>query len=236
MNLQLFAPCYGPPGTERIADRLRHSAKHFSYPDVTLYMLGMLSPGSPHGGEMQGVYIIEEMKRSTAELVICSDASDVLFTGPMDEMLEKFLAFDSPFVIGTEMSSHVRGEDIETGMTRLWKESGHRYGALNIGYWIGYREYAIELLQKSIDLYRGTPNQLDNPQAWLPMGLVRDTLVFTLDRNAVLFQPAEDMPNLRIENGRLHNVVTDTWPSMIHFNGSGGNLGEYDKFYREIIR
>jgi hypothetical protein len=151
-------------------------------------------------------------------------------------MLEKFDTFDSPFVIGTEMSSHVRGEDIETGMTRLWKESGHRYGALNIGYWIGYREYAIELLQKSIDLYRGTPNQLDNPQAWLPMGLVRGTLEFTLDRNAVLFQPAEDMPNLQIVNGRLHNIATDTWPSMIHFNGSGGRLDSYDKFYREIIR
>ena len=238
MKTQVLSPCYGPAGTERIAERFIHSARHFGYPEPTLYGLGRLSPGSPHGGDMQGTWVIEEMRKSDADVIIACDCSDVLFSGPMDEMLEKFRAFNSGFVIGTDLSSHVRGEEIELGMRQLQIEAGGYYGGLNIGYWIGTRDYAIETLQKSIDLYRGTPGMLDNPQAWLPLGMVRKTIDFVLDRNAVIFQPcsAGDIGAVRIENGRLHNTETGTMPCCVHFNGCAGNLTAYNDMYEALIR
>lgn len=237
MKVLILAPCYGPPGTERIADRLRSSARHFGYPDVCLYGLGRLSPGSPHGGDMQGTWVIEELKNnpSDADTVIACDASDVLFTGPMEDMLEKYRAFNSGFVIGSELADHGLTQEIRDGMLELHRQARGRFGNVNIGYWIGDRAYAAEVLQKSIDLYRGTSNLLDNPQAWLPCGMVYNTIQLTLDRNCVLFQPGGDEDSVRIENGRIHNTATDTWPCCMHYNGSGGTLTSYNRMYERLI-
>jgi hypothetical protein len=236
MKLEIFAPCYGPPGTEKIADRLKHSARHFGYPEVQLYGLGRLSPGSPHGGDMQGTWVIEELLKSKADIVIVCDAADVLFTAPMHHMLDAFDSFHSNFVIGPETDAHGMNQELRDGMQRLHLEANGRYGNVNIGYWIGHRKYAMNLLRDAIALYRGTPDILDNPQVWLPYGLIQDKLHFTLDRNCRIFQPGRDDTDCRIENGCLHNLSTGTWPSMIHYNGTGGGGPTYQKMYEDLIR
>lgn len=189
---------------------------------------------------MQGTWVIEELQHnpSRADIVIACDCADVLFTGPLDEMLEKFKSFNSGFVIGADKDEHPRDAELCYGMRKLHIEAGGLYGSVNIGYWIADRAYALEILQKSIALYRyNIPDSLDSPQAWLPYGLVRGTIQFELDRDARIFQPcsAGDRRSVEVVDGRLHNHVTDTWPSMVHFNGSGGNLDAYDKMYRELI-
>jgi hypothetical protein len=233
-----MAPCYGPPGTEKIAERFIHSARHFGYPEPYLYGLGRLSPGSPHGGDMQGTWVVEELEKSDADLVICCDCADVIFTGPLGYMLEKYYEFKNGFVIGAEQADHGFNQELRDGMLKLHLEAKGRYGNVNIGYWIGERLYAKDVLEKAIKLYRGTPWILDNPQAWLPYGMIKNTIDFALDRNAVIFQScaAGDRGCIKVENGRTHNTETDTWPCCIHFNGSSGNLEAYDQLYREVIR
>lgn len=191
--------------------------------------------GSPHGGDTQGAWPVEQwLPTMDCEYVLMADSYDVLFLAGEEEILDKFASFENDFVMSAENYCMTEHLDIPRIFTSWTKPGSHPYP--NCGLWIGKRKRAIELLKQSIDLYRKTPRYpeyaLDGVGAWFTYGLLDGTMDFALDRNSVLFQsmggPITNTFPV-VKDGRIFNTVTQEWPIAIHYNGSCNDHSEYHK-------
>jgi hypothetical protein len=202
--------------------------------DVTPYAIGPM--GSPHGGDIQGSWMIEMLKTRSEPYVISVDAPDVLFMTGEEEILEKFKSLGCGFLCSAESASVAPVADI---VERLDQFPG-RHKHPNIGCWVGERQCAIDTIQKSMDLYRHKPIvphfDLDSAGAWLAYGRAYGTIDYGLDVDSVVFQSASgwsraDM-ELKEKDGRLrmHNIVTGTWPCVVHYNGTRNDAVPYGPF------
>jgi hypothetical protein len=224
MSLGILSTC----GSAEVADRMLRSAAHHGL-KVRLEVCRM---GSPHGADIQAVWPINEWLPSmTEEYVMMVDAPDVLFLADEDEIMKKFRSFGNDLVMSAEYYCMPRLEGIalDTILSNMVPPLHHPYP--NCGCWIGRRERAIELLRFSMEHYRGKPPDgkcgLDGPGAWFSYGLMEGTMDFALDHASVLFQSMGSFQTNEcpvIQDGRIYNTLTGTWPIAIHYNG-GAALG-----------
>lgn len=235
MSQELLVITTGPD-MEIGARMLRSAAIHGL--DVLPYAVGPM--GSPHGGDIQGQWVVDLLKTCTNEIILAVDMPDVMFMAGAQEIVEKFKSFGTGMVISTESNCVSPVGGVPDFMDKI--PGRHKY--INIGVWIGYRQTVIDVLQKSMDLYRHKPIDptfdLDSPAAWLHYGIMQGTMPeskgvdgFTLDRDCVLFQstngPSRADMELR-EDNRVYNIATGTCPVLLHYCGSAGEAPRYASF------
>ncbi len=192
-------------------------------------------------------------ERTETHVLVC-DCVDVAFLAPEDEIMEKFATFNTGMVVSSE-------KDCISGMSRTGGELGKFPGYftnLNIGLWMGEREYAIHCLSESMRHYKWNPEDKgcwpDSPQAWMGYMLawgnrppesapeeVRHLCVgevpsFELDRNCVLFQSMNLWPGqtVTMEGKRVRNPSTGTLPIALHYNGDK-SYGAYREMVGRLL-
>ncbi len=224
-RLQVITRCYFPPGeVETYAGDMMASARRLG---MEARPFGVGEVMSTHGGSGEGPGAIQALSMCDAEFVLCCDCMDVALLADADEIVNKFLAFGSDFVVSTEKAAL---RCMEPTSEVLQKYKGYNK-EVNVGLWIGRRTHAIEVLEYATDTYRyseRTSGQ-DTLQTWLPLmyadrvtGVTTDSPEFELDRDCVLFQSMAGVSPADIlwRDKRACNVSTGTWPVAIHYNGN----------------
>lgn len=177
----------------------------------------------PHGKDYQGTDIVNILtERTDAEIVMGVDAPDVAFLSGEDEILEKFATFEHPFVVSAE-NDGVRGLDrLQEELFRQCMVANGYFAQMNIGCWIGRRDYALQCFNEAERLYAHRPENpeynYDNHFQYLAMMKAWGGLPFHIDNNCVLFQ-SMNKASTGIIDYRVVNLITNTYPPILHYNG-----------------
>jgi len=209
-----------------------------------------------HNTNAQSTDLIELLEGRTESHVLVCDCVDVAFLAPEEEIMAKFESFHAGMVVSTE-------KDCLSGMRETGAELDRNYEGyfkhLNIGLWIGEREYAIHCLKESMRLYKYNPEDRecwpDSPQAWMGYMYawshkdpdkvpehVRHLAglhgpQFDLDRNCVLFQSMNlegRAVDIVMDGARIRNTATGTMPIAVHYNGDKSYVG-YSEMCRRLL-
>lgn len=154
------------------------------------------------------------------------DCADVVLLAGPDEIMERYFAFGHPWVYAAEpfiwSPGSFQPEDYPTPDVK------YRY--LNAGASIG----EIEHMRHWLNAW-GRPNYIPGgDQDWMAARFIEGYPdAIKLDTNCELFQCAcgsqvEPNPHMAVGIGAVHNMVTNTDPLIIHFNG-GANICDSDR-------
>ncbi|XP_023161506.2 procollagen-lysine,2-oxoglutarate 5-dioxygenase [Drosophila hydei] len=207
--------------------------------DIEVTTLGMGEEWQ--GGDMKGVgggykinllrKAVEELKDAQDTLILFTDSYDVIFTAPLEEILEKFnesgakLLFSAEKYCWPDKSLADRYPEVEGKASRY----------LNSGAFIGYAPQVIELLKEDIE--DTGDDQLYYTKVFLDEAK-RTKLNIKLDTQSRLFQNLNGANNdvklevdLDSNRGTLQNIDFLTTPAIIHGNGpSKVNLNAYGNY------
>jgi hypothetical protein len=157
------------------------------------------------------------------ESLICFiDAYDVLVNASADEILEKFLSYNSNLVISAELNSY------PGGFQHLYDHSKAKtnFKFLNSGGYCGYKKSLMKIFnwktdEEIIEICKNCGDQHYFVRYYLEH---YDEMV--LDTNCLLFQCMfqTDWNEFKFIEGRCKNVALDTKPCFIHFNGESWKL------------
>lgn len=161
---------------------------------------------------------IEHMKTLASEFthVLFSDAWDVLFIAPFEEILYRYAKMGSPqFLMG--------GATLQNGFYNLpdaspwimYYDTSKTYCYPSPMFYIAEIPYAIDLLSR-LDTSCTHDESVGYANAWKE-GWFRPTV----DHSCEIFQ--EQPINCVVREGRLYNTVTNTYPCMVHFGGGYTN-------------
>jgi hypothetical protein len=154
-----------------------------------------------------------------ASHILFIDAYDIVPLARPDVIMERFAAFQHPFVMNAE--PHIWPPNSFTPEDYPPCESVWRY--LNSGAFLAEREYLRECLERWGNPF-GWPS--GNDQDWYATHFLKEPGCIKLDTKCELFQcliggwwAFDTAP------GKLHNTKTNTDPVILHHNG-GGSLAE----------
>lgn len=177
------------------------------------------------------------------EIILLTDATDVIFIDNADQILSKFINNGSKVIIGAEpacctgiySSGSLRYKAEQTLKERI---PNNRYRFPNGGLMIGYVKDISKLLRENSDDTDDQAGYLDK--------FLNNTSLFTLDHNANIFGNIPNMnPYVRVsddpsydemvyweninDNGciKLRNKIHQTSPCVLHFPGK--NWDHYNK-------
>jgi hypothetical protein len=110
---------------------------------------------------------------------------------------------------------------------------------MNIGAWIGQREYALECFNEAERLYKDRPENpdynYDNHFQYLAMMKAWGGMPFQIDWHCVIFQSMNKANTKWLpETKRVWNQSTGTFPPVIHFNGDPSREA-YGAMVKEIL-
>lgn len=242
MSLFVMSPCYCPDATP--ADGMVATARRVGL-EPHLYGVGQTI--ATNCANAQGTDMIALVESRPEKYILCVDCMDVAFLAGADEIMEKFLSFNTGLVVSAEMEGITGVRKTKEKLHRMCIAAGGYHPQLNIGAWIGEREYTLHAFREAERIYRPQPEDSYNydvlPQ-WL-MQMKAKTGVggvdleggdtgpeFELDWSCVLFQSMNKASLEWDSTGkRMRNLVTGTMPVLLHYNG--------DKTYgahREMVR
>ena len=146
--------------------------------------------------------------------VMCIDAADVVVLCEQDELMERWEAFNHPWVYNTE--PHIWSPNSHTPEEYPTPDVYNRY--FNAGACIGEIHHMIkwytEWTQEPIKCKRGDQDWLANRYLWHYPDAMK------LDTNCDLFQcMCGNDKHSEVSPGHLHNTLTGTDPAVIHYNG-----------------
>ncbi len=241
MSLFVMSPCYCPDASP--ADGMMATARRVGL-EPHLYGVGQTI--NTNCSNAQGTDMLALIESRTEDYILCVDCMDIAFLAGENEIMEKFRLFRSDLVISTEADGISGLANTKTKLHQMCIESGGYHPQLNIGAWIGRREYALHVFREAERLWRHRPEDASYNYDVLPQWLMQmksgigpggeyvgpEGPEFALDWKDVLFQSmnkaeTEWMPNSR----RIWNTVTNTLPILLHYNG--------DKTYaahREMVK
>jgi len=194
----------------------------------------------PHGKDYQGTDIVNILtERTDAEYVMGIDAPDVAFLAGEDEIMEKFATFEYPMIVSAEWNGVGGLRKTKDELYRQCMEAGGYHSQLNIGCWVGQREYALHVLNEAERLYKDRPEDpdysYDNHFQYLClMKAWGGGPEFHIDTHCVLFQ-SMSTAETELVGGRIRNTITGTYPPVLHFNGDP-TRGAYGRMVEEILR
>lgn len=170
--------------------------------------------------------VAKELREDYTHLMFI-DCADVVVLASPDEVMERFLSFNHPWVYNAEpfiwSPNSFQPEDYPpvpdrpgTGATPNVK---YRY--LNAGASIG----EIEFMDKWLTRWCRPGSSSRGDQDWLAGRFLEsypDAMM--LDTNCELFQcmcgsQVGDNPHVALSPGVAHNRITGTYPLIVHFNG-----------------
>ena len=209
--------------------------QQYSEQGLTLLILGMgdenLTPkGRNYGVKIKAIHdFVSHSARAADELVLFTDAYDVLLNGPLDDMLQKYKALHCDILFGAEVNCHpfphITGiyptpTNVATTM--------YRY--LNSGMFLGRIDAMRKIFAKfSYDL------RTDDQGFWTRVFLsqyvedssfVPGNRVISLDYQSTIFQNmhlAAEHITLQ-SDGTYKNKIYGTRPNYLHFPGTKGLL------------
>ena len=170
------------------------------------------------------LYLIDVCRRMTEYThILFMDAADVVALAGPDVVMERWRAFDHPWVYNAEpfIWSHgsFQPEDYPTPPEALY-----RY--LNSGACIGEREHMVDWFDRWTDGFVNYPLSLPRgDQDWMAARFIDAfPAAIKLDINCELFQCmcgslAQPEPHCTMLPGEVRNNTTGTSPLIIHFNG-----------------
>jgi hypothetical protein len=217
MRLLVISPTGHPPFAERMIATARRVGIE--------PMLYGLNSNHPHGKDYQGTDIVNILtERTDADYVMGVDAPDVAFVGGEEEILAKLNTFHFPFVVSAEHDG-VRGIDrLQEELHRQCINDGGYFPQMNIGAWIGQREYALKCFNEAERLYKDRPENpdynYDNHFQYLAMMKAWGGMPFQIDWHCVIFQSM--------------NKANTKWLPEIHFNGDPTREA-YGAMVKEIL-
>ncbi len=201
----------------------------------------------PHGKDYQGTDIVRILtERTDAEFVMGVDAPDVCFLAGEEEILDRLSGFPHPFVVSGERDGVTGLPLTSQELLRQCEADGGYHAQLNIGCWIGRRDYALECFTEVERLCAG---KAENPsysydnhfqhltlmKAWgrkepceAPAWTGISALCglggpeFHIDTHCRIFQSMNKAElDWRKGDGslRIVNTVTGTVPPVLHYNG-----------------
>lgn len=150
------------------------------------------------------------------DIVICTDACDIVYCSNLEEILSKFYRMNARIVFSTEKNCYP--------LTHLRHRFAHfngPYKYLNAGGFIGYVKEIKEMLHNIVQQIK--PG-MRSDQALYQQYYVNNPEKIYLDTNCEIFHCLcdVDLSEVRIENERVFVKKTQTWPSILHGNGKKG--------------
>ena len=157
----------------------------------------------------------------------------------MEQRTEKYImCVDSMDVVSAEMDGISGVRETKRKLHEMCNAAGGYHPQLNIGAWIGEREYALHCFKEAerIERYRPedpTYNYDVLPQWLMQMKVSGDGPEFALDWKCELFQ-SMNKADVTMEGKRARNNVTGTRPVLLHYNGDK-TYGAYHEMVRQIL-
>lgn len=221
MNLNVISPCYAPD--PHMATGMLATARRVGI-EPRLYGIGRQI--NAHCSNLQGPDMIAEIESfPTGSVIMCVDAFDVDFLAGEAEILANFARFPHPLVIMTEREGCSGNRKAKTRIHEQCIAAGGHFAQLNIGGWIGVREYALHVFAEAERLYKPNPEDpaynYDNLYQWLVLLKAwGGGPEFCLDWHCEIFQSMNQVDAM-FDDGtkRLTNTATGTMPCVLHYNG-----------------
>ena len=164
------------------------------------------------------------------QLVCKMDAFDVLVTAPPNEFLEKWSKFKTPIVVGAESCKAVfpvAGDYYEYHALDCSKMD---YPYFNAGCIIGYAGPLAAFYKWALD------NDYSDDQVALINYANKFPEKVGLDHQQEIIANVTIFDNLDLENERVYNSKTDTWPIFIHIPGYTWDFfRRMDKYGKQIL-
>lgn len=218
MNLAVITPAYYP--NREPFSRLEKSCAFHHLP---LMPFGI---GEPWHGDLHAHFTgAAEMLHSIPsiyDLVMFTDAEDTFVMGGADEIEAKWRALGGGIVLSAEQGLY------PWGMEKIWEAGDHPpanppWQYPNGGGWIGQREPLLQLLNDIRTLGAGDEAQ----SRWINAYCSNRRI--TLDEGCQIFQTmsGDTGSNVDWAHGRLINLVKDSRPVVVHFNGKLGGIEQF---------
>ena len=180
------------------------------------------------------------------ELILFTDGYDAVFLTGENEMIDKYRRFNKDLVFSTETNCWP-----DKNLAPLYPETDSPYKYLNSGGFLGKAGLIKELLNDSS--YRSDKFERSNQYLWAQVFLKNQNLIgmdtycdifcsFSPEVGAAHLPKEQDnnyyeyytfmrkwfQDNFLIENARIFNRTTKTWPCHAHFNGDSKVLMDND--------
>lgn len=144
-----------------------------------------------------------------------TDSYDIVFAAGWDEIMAKYLGYQSPIVFGTECYCWPRQDQAP-----LYPQTPMRSKFLNAGMWIGERQAALQLLEEAVKM-AATHTKCDSG-IFVDLFLSKRFPVKLDNSCSLLFCCNMDSLEYleKAENGRPRCKDTGEYPCVFHGNGS----------------
>jgi hypothetical protein len=195
--------------------RLKWSADHFSIP---LQVFGRGEFFSFFDSKINKLGVTIDNLKNDYTHVLYTDFADSFFLSGLDEIIEKYAWMGSPeLLVAGEKNLHPFG-----GLKDIFPETSDPYRFFNPGNFIAEIPAILDVLSKCKRYYTLQTNDQGH---WL-QAYAEYKFPMVIDTKAVIFQTMSDAEfekefQLR-KNGKLQNLITNEFPSIVHFNGPKG--------------
>lgn len=218
--LAVISPCYATDTS--MAEGMIATARRVGIEPI---MYGLGKQIHPHCSNLQGPDMIDEIRRFLpGQIIMCVDAFDVNFLAGPEEILRKFRLFGIPLVFSTEREGCSGNRKSQGRVHEQCIAAGGYFPQLNMGGWIGERDYALHVFAEAERLYKDNPEDpsynYDNLYQWLVLTKAWGGPEFVLDWFCEIFQSMNqaDM-QFDADTKRATNITTGTNPCILHYNG-----------------
>jgi len=150
------------------------------------------------------------------DIVCFTDAYDAVILNP-DTILPTFLSLNTDILFSAETSCYPWAH-----VASMYPPSPTKYRYLNAGGYIGYVWALKQILADTNAIQQSPCDQGFLTYVFLQKQTNQTPIHMKLDINATLFQTAYAVPwsDFQVRNGVFHNIVQNTTPSIIHYNGN----------------
>ena len=182
------------------------------------------------GGAQKIIYLRDEIKTwddLENTIILFTDSYDVIFNDGPKEIVRKFREFDSPIVFSAEKTCWPN-----SNIADEYPEVEGEYKYLNSGGIVGYGNHILEMVD--IEIEKSDDDQ-EYYTTYFLESIFNQTEEITLDYKQILFQTLNlAVDEVKVESGKIRNVVTNTTPSIIHGNGPDYIKDRLDEIYGEL--
>lgn len=164
------------------------------------------------------------------EIVLSVDPFDVIFLTGGEEIEARFRKMNTSLLCGALKLNGFNAKVYDHEFNRTQEptpETPSGYNFLNAGTWISTAGYAFRFIKNLINEGEIYPTDIDQ-QILTGLYIGNNNLV-DIDWKCELFHNLlfrnfisrqADLSDLLFLNGRIHNVATGTWPSLLHASGN----------------
>lgn len=213
---------------DRFCRAVESAARH----DFPLVILGWQKPWRGLSQKLEAAHHYASTMPPD-DIILFTDAFDVLFTRKANTILEPYLAQNASIIFAGECGCWPHIMEDKSACFSKYPESPTPYRYLNSGTWIGVAKVSKDMLLEVMKR-AGTNFANANDQRLVADMFIARKFDIALDYHSTIFQSMHrtdppDLPfcnpvgDLRFDSkaGRYRNTRTNSIPAIFHFNGGG---------------